>query len=272
MTQKIGISLKMDSLPSYKNPPVNEVVCGVRFRTPEKLRIPHIGILWEKFRLDYPIIQHAPPITAAKSQIPVDNATGLPLPRIWFINKSDDQLIQFQLDQFYFNWRRRENEYPRYPHVIENFENLWATILDFFNEFDLGELKPIEYQLSYINHIPRGQGWNTIDDLSTIFSDFVWRPKKGRFLPNPENVSWHTKFKLPEEKGFLNINLKQAIRFQDRVPLLVLTLTARGLSESTNKNSIREWFDVAHEWIVRGFADLIRLEVQREYWEKIEDA
>ena len=33
------------ALPSYKNPPVNEVVCGMRFQVPDKLRIPHIGFL-----------------------------------------------------------------------------------------------------------------------------------------------------------------------------------------------------------------------------------
>jgi uncharacterized protein (TIGR04255 family) len=47
-------------LPSYDNPPVNEVVCGMRFYTPDKLRIPHIGLLWDKFRNEYPIIKHPP--------------------------------------------------------------------------------------------------------------------------------------------------------------------------------------------------------------------
>ncbi|MDL1974813.1 MAG: TIGR04255 family protein [Deltaproteobacteria bacterium] len=102
MTDKIESSFSTGTLPSYKNPPVNEVVCGLRFDTPDKLRIPHIGFLWDKFRADYPIIQHAPPIASAKGEILVDQATGMPLPRVWFINRSDDQLIQFQCDRFYF--------------------------------------------------------------------------------------------------------------------------------------------------------------------------
>jgi hypothetical protein len=99
---KIESSFSTGTLPSYKNPPVNEVVCGLRFDTPEKLRIPHIGFLWDKFRADYPIIQHAPPIAiaSAKGEILVDQAIGMPLPRVWFINKSDDQLVQFQLTDF----------------------------------------------------------------------------------------------------------------------------------------------------------------------------
>ena len=62
----------------------------MRFHTPDKLRIPHIGLLWEKFRADYPTIQHAAPIASVKGEMVVDVATGMPLPRVWFINSADD--------------------------------------------------------------------------------------------------------------------------------------------------------------------------------------
>jgi uncharacterized protein (TIGR04255 family) len=255
-------------LPSYKKPPVNEVVCGMRFYPPDKFRIVHIGLLWDKFRHDYPNLQHASPIVGAKGEMQVDNVTGLPLPRIWFINKPDDQLIQFQFDRFYFNWRRRQGVYPRYSYVIKNFESVLGTIENFFNEFGLGKLKPIEYELSYINHIPRGQEWNTVDDLPRIFSDFFWRQTTTRFLPNPENIAWQANFPLPDKKAFLTANLKQAIRSEDKVPLFVLELTVRGSGDSTDKNAFREWFDIAHEWIVRGFTDLTTNEVQVSFWER----
>ena len=260
------------TLPSYKNPPVNEVVCGIRFQTPDKLRIPHVGLLWGKFRKDYPNIQHASPIAAVPGELPVDNTTGLPFQRVWFINNPDDQLVQFQFDRFYFNWRRRQNLYPRYPHVIKNFESVLHTVSNFFNEFELGELKPIECELSYINHIPKDQGWNTIDDLPRIFSDFVWCQATGRFLPKPINIAWQTGFLLPEKKGRLIISLKQAKRTDDKTPLFVLELKAIGIGDSTSKEGIRRWFDMAHEWIVRGFTDLTTPEIQKLVWEREEDA
>lgn len=255
------------ALPSYKKPPVNEVVCGMRFFTPDKLRLPHIGVLWDKFRLDYPIIQHAAPIASAKGELLIDDAIGLPLPRIWFINKSDDQLIQFQFDRFYFNWRRRQSDYPRYTYVIKNFENVWNTMINFFTEFELGEFKPIECELSYINHIQKGEGWDTTADLPKIFSDFVWKQTKERFLPNPASAFWTLEFLLPEKKGSLIVSLKQATRKEDKVSLLVLELKARGIGESTSKDAIRGWFDLAHEWIVRGFTDLTTPEVHL-VWER----
>jgi uncharacterized protein (TIGR04255 family) len=266
MDYPIPNSFSSGALPSYRKPPVNEVVCGMRFDSPDKLRIPHIGLLWNRFRADYPTIQHAAPIASAKGELLIDRATGLPLQRVWFINESDDQLVQFQFDRFYFNWRRRQGDYPRYLHIISHFESILNTIESFFKEFELGEFKLIECELSYINHIPEGQAWHMADDLPKIFSDFLWKQTTGRFLPNPINVAWQTQYPLPEKNGHLIVDLKQAIRTEDKVPLLVLELTARGVGKSTSKNA-REWFDIAHEWIVRGFTDLTTPEAQM-LWER----
>lgn len=268
MPKKIENTAPLNSVfPSYKNPPVNEVVCGMRFNASDKLKIPHIGVLWEKFRAEYPIIQHAPPITSAKGELLLDRETGLPLPRVWFINKLDDQLVQFQYDRFYFNWRRRRNEYPRFEYIFKNFEHVFDTISSFFLEHELGDLNPIEFELSYINHFLQGEGWNTLDDLPNIFSDFIWNHKKKKFLPALEKVAWQIHFPLPEHQGYLIVNLKQATRKDDKVPLLTLELKTIGISTSTGKEFIRDWFDIAHEWIVRGFTDLTTHNVQN-LWER----
>ncbi|MCH8010952.1 MAG: TIGR04255 family protein [Candidatus Marinimicrobia bacterium] len=271
MTHPLESTFSSGALPSYKNPPVNEVICGMQFHAPSNLRIPHIGLLWDKFRADYPIIQHAAPVASAKGEILIDKTIGMPLPRVWFINKMDDQLVQFQMDRFYFNWRRRKSDYPRYNHVIKNFESVLNTIVKFFGEFEFGEFKPIEYELTYINHIPKGQGWNMIDDLPRIFPDFVWKQTKERFLPYPEKVAWQSEFPLPEQTGHLIVTLKQAIRTEDKVPLLVLELKTRGISESTSTGAILKWFDLAHEWIVQSFTDLTTPEIQK-VWEREENA
>jgi uncharacterized protein (TIGR04255 family) len=261
-------SFSSDALPSYKNPPVNEVVCGMRFNTPDKLRIPHIGLLWSKFRAQYPLIEHAAPIASAKGELLTDPVTGLPLQRVWFINKTDDQLIQFQFDRFYFNWRRRKGrEYPRYNHVIDHFKKAQEIIKTFFIEFDLGPLKPIEYELVYINHIVKEEGWAKVDDLPNIFSDFTWTKKSGRFLPNPAGMNWKAEFTLPDKVGSLVASLKQATRIEDQVPLFVLELNARGLNEHKKIVDVSEWFDIAHEWIVRGFTDLTTAEMHK-VWER----
>lgn len=248
-------SSSSESLPTYSAPPVNEVVCGIRFNPPDQLRITHIGMLWEKFRETFPIVQHAAPIASAKGELLVDPATGLPIQRVWFINASDDELIQFQFNRFYFNWRQRNNSYPRYDYVIGKFEYIKSTIIDFFKEFELGEFSPIECEISYINHIPKGQGWETPDELSAIFSDFTWKGGSERFLPNPEKFAWTAEFPLKENMGRLSISVKHGTRAEDKVPLIILELRAICSCELIGSD-LRSWFDLAHEWIVRGFTDI----------------
>jgi uncharacterized protein (TIGR04255 family) len=256
-----------EPLPSYKQPPVDEVVCGFTFEPLRQLKIPHIGLLWEKFRNEYPNVQHAVPIATDPSFL-VDEATRLPLPRVWFISKADNELIQLQLDRFYYNWRHRGDDYPRYTSIIKKFEKGKSELEAFTNELMLGSIKPLECELTYINHVPKGQGWERIDDLQKVMRDFTWQKEKHHFLPHPANVAWQVRFELPQGKGWLNVKLNQATRKVDGVPSLILELSAKGLGEEKTATAMRKWFDVAHEWIVRGFTDLTEKQIQESIWKR----
>jgi uncharacterized protein (TIGR04255 family) len=260
-------TISANPLPSYKRPPVDEVVCGFRFQPLSGLKVPHLGLLWERFRAEFPTVQHAIPI-ATDGSFPVDESTGVPIPRIWFISKADNELIQFQLDRFYFNWRRRADEYPRYPSIIRKFENARNQLDAFTNDLQLGEVKPVECELTYINHIPKSHGWQSINDLSNVIGDLTWRPEKHEFLPNPANVAWQVRFELPDGRGWLNVKLNQGTRKVDSAPGLILELAARGLGSDRTATAMREWYDLAHEWIVRGFTDLTAKEMQEKSWER----
>ncbi|MGE5305352.1 MAG: TIGR04255 family protein, partial [Alphaproteobacteria bacterium] len=215
------MKIRTGPLPSYKQPPVDEVACGIRFEPLPQLKVPHIGVLWEKFRQEYPVTQHATPISTDTSLL-VDETTGVPLPRVWFISKGDNELVQFQLDRFYYNWRCRAGVYPRYPFVIEKFETAKRRLDELTEELQLGAIKTVECELTYINHIPKGQGWETIEDLPMLMHDFMWQQQKHSFLPTPANLAWQTRFPLPDDNGWLNVKLNQAKRKVDGLPLLIL--------------------------------------------------
>lgn len=266
---KLGSSTfcSADRLPSYLHPPVNEVVCGIKFQSSPNFTLPYIGLLWNKFREKYPRVQHAAPLAEGPDQILVDTFTGIPLPRVWFINQNENQLVQFQPDRIYFNWRHRQDVYPRYENVIRNFEEVLDTLEAFFKESGFGNFTPVECELTYLNHINKIPDMEMADELQRVFRDFSWH-KSPRFLPTPSNVSWNVRFALPEKKGYLTVSLKEGTLKEGNVPLLVFNLTAKGIGQSKDRSGIREWFDMAHVWIVRGFADLTTETIQTEIWER----
>ena len=109
------------------------------------------------------------------------------------------------------------------------------------------------------------------DAVGEIFLDYNWVEIEDRFLPKPKKVAWNKEFPFPEKMGNLVVSLKQAIRTEGKVPLLVLELKTRGIDESGKIEGIRKWFDLAHEWIVRGFTDLTTPEIQK-IWERKDNA
>jgi uncharacterized protein (TIGR04255 family) len=163
---------------------------------------------------------------------------------------------------------RNEDEYPRYDTVIRLFEQRLETFEAFLAEHGIGKIDPRQYELTYINHVPKGDGWSTLGHAGKVFRDFV-RDGGGRFLPEPESINWKSTFNLPDTTGRLHATIRDAIKADERTPILQLEMTARGIPSSTARDAMRTWFDMAHEWIVRGFADLTAETVRRDVWRQI---
>src|SRR5712692_2593638 len=273
----MGVPTKTEKqlLPSFKEPPVIEVICGLTFKPLDGLLAPHLGILWEKFQSDYPVCKEVEPLvpvieTFAGEEINLGSFTLPLLPRIWFVSKDQNGIIQVQRDRFLHNWRkvRPTDEYPRYGTVIEKFRRAYSVFESFLKQNDLGTIVPVQFEMSYVNHIPQGFGWHSTRDISGVFPDFSWRAGS-RFLGEPEKINWSTSFLLPDQRARLHIAIQQALRRQDRLPVLVLELTVRGIGPETSPEGTRAWFDTAREWIVRGFADITGKDIQQMIWKRI---
>lgn len=194
-----------------------------------------------------------------------------PLPRVWFEHRQGDAVIQVQRDRFLHNWRKHGpgSEYPRYATVIGLFQKRFADFERFVSENDLGQVEVRQCELTYVNHIARGEGWETLDDVRRVFPDFSWRPGDERFLPQPEDLNWRAAFPLPDQAGRLHVVIRSARQKADGRSVLILELTARGLSAGSPGGEQWGWFNAAHEWIVRGFSDLTGKEVQETVWRRI---
>src|SRR5690242_19629823 len=261
------------NLPDYESPPVSEVVIGLVFQPLVSFRVVHFGLIWEKLREEFPIIEHASPLgfEQALMSSPV-TAWPLFVPRVWFVTRSQDRLIQLQNDRFYVNWRSRAEgaPYPRYEAMIQMYEQCLAVVSDVLKQENLGDIVATSYEVRYINQIPKGAGWHKFEDIGSIFPDVAWRSEATRFLPPPIGGTWSAAFNMPNDMGRLNVRAQPGVRDvkDENKEIILLELTANGPGPGAKVTSAREWFDVGHEWIVRGFADLTSSRMQRDVWKR----
>jgi len=261
-------------LPDYEKPPVNEVVCGIQFKTLDGFRIPHFGLFWETCKTEFPTCQEVAPLIPIIERFGVDEVDvqppgEFPLPRVWFVNGNDTGIIQVQRDRFLHNWKkgRPTDEYPRYPVVIERFKQHLQSFESFLVQHDLGKIEPTQYEMSYVNHISEGEGWSTLADLSQLFRDYCWHTE-GRFLPNIEHVNLRKTFALPDRKGRMHVSIRDGKRRDDDRPVILFEFTIRGFPDNASHEAMWAWFDLAREWIVRGFTDLTTDAVQKNVWRR----
>lgn len=262
-------------LPSYDQPPVTEVACSVLFPSLEGLLSPHIGLLWQLFQPEYPVCDDLAPIAPrveifdnqdVESELKISNIP--PLPRAWFISQDETRIIQIQRDRLIYNWRKIdiESEYPRYDSLIKAFQEHLTTFDNFLVEAELGQIQPIQYELTYVNQIPQGEAWVTLEDIGKVFPDISWKASSSRFLAHPQSISWTTVFDLPNKLGRLHTSVKPALINSNVV--LLFELTVRGIGDNASRETLQNWFNAAHDWIVRAFADLTNKETQTKIWKQ----
>lgn len=257
--------MKKDRLPEYKNPPVNEVVLGVQFDELQSFQMAHVGLYWQTIKTDYPRIEDRAPISSAFEFFgePVAFQPGIqvgqlpPLRRCWFLDKPKNRLVQIQPERFLHNWRKvtGAEEYPRYSSIKKSFEQLWQGFLDFAKNEKVGDIAPNQWEITYVNHIYHGEGWDTLADLPKLFAYWSGSTSVG-YLKAPETSAVSLSFAFPDQHGRLHVRLDLRFQRPDNRKLLRLELTARGKLDSDDPNELFRCLDVGHEWIVWGFTDL----------------
>ena len=268
-------------LPHFENPPLTEVAISVQFDSLPDLQAPQIGLLWSKFRGRFPKTeQHSPvdpviekfePPSQPKIQFEISNAP--PVPRCWFLNEAGSELIQVQLNRFTHNWRKtkQEDEYPRYDHVKKQFSKELIEFCQFLNEEKLGEFRPNQCEISYINHIELSDIWNTHSQLGKILT--VWDQKySDDFLSEPENIRVATQHVFTNDErnpiGRLHVSAQPAFSVSSNEPIFVVNLTARGAPTDQSNEGVLAFMDRGREMIVRGFTSITTPEMHK-FWRRI---
>jgi uncharacterized protein (TIGR04255 family) len=268
--------MALGQIPSFKNPPVFETVLGFAFAPLEKWSIPHFGLFWEKVRHELPNFQVHAPLAAPNSSnirqsigpLRIEVVTS-PEVRCWFVSNDDSELIQIQSNRFLVNWRSTEKNlpYPRYNGRLRPlFHDYWMAFRSFLEAEQMGEPSVVQCELTYVNHINKGEGWEAAADWHKVFT--VCQDLRGReFLPEPDSRQFSFNYQMPGDDGSLNVKASRAVRLHDSQEVIRLDLTAKGRPASTNDSELFEWLDRAHDWIVRGFAELTTIEMHKR-WER----
>lgn len=132
----------------------------------------------------------------------------------------------------------------------------------------LGEPSLNQWELTYVNHIPAGDGWHRHGELGSVVPLLVGS-MQGEYLPEPEDIALRVRYAIPDKHGAVSrLHVVADPGFDSSgKPGIVLTLTARGGLGRGSEDSIESRLDLGREWIVRGFVD-VTSEAMHRHWER----
>lgn len=269
---------KKGPFPDYENPPVVETILGVQFESLPGFRNAHLGAFWKTLDIqEWPDVFDAPPLqpqferfTESARWAPIGahlTVTQDPSTRLQIKNIDGDRMIQVQNGRLHFNWLGQAgNPYPRYDRVREGF--LWGLqrFMEFVLQEKIGDFRPNQWEVTYLNHIPKGSVWNTPNDWG-FFRPLGPVPSlQGLIQGESFSGGWH--FVIPEQRGRLHVQWQHGRKSDPgEQEIIVLTLTSRGPLAGTDhaQQRILNGLDLGRETIVRSFANLMS-KAANDYW------
>jgi len=269
------------ALPSFRKPPLTEVALSVQWEPLPNFGVQHFGLLWEHFRDRFPNVQHhgelAPmmerkgaPSPANEPQIQFGRA---PMPRLWFVDANNRELLQIQKDRFARNWRKVQapDAYPHYEDYIRPaFASDFHLVSKFLEEQGVGELIPNQCEIVYVNQIESGIAWREHSELGSLFAGGLAVPELSCGV-DAEQGNFDLTYSMTNSEnafvGRLRISCSPAIRQADGVPGYQLRLAARGWPLSQDMHGALAFLDLGREKIVRAFTELTSPAMHR-IWER----
>ena len=261
----------------FDRPPVDEVVLSVLFKPLDKFVAPHLGEIWQEFKKDgFVYIMEQPPVPPAVEKFPNSieepqlHIGNLPdLARIWFLHEDDSQIIQVQRDRFMFNWRKTESaqSYPGFSAIFEKFERFYNRFGKIIKNMEVGVIAPLQYELTYIDQLFRGSGWETLDDIGKIYNLFIHSQQSDSFWSGAESVILRTSFPVKDLRGRLHLTISSRVKRPQQQQTLQTDFTMRGFPENT-EYTMRAWFKSARDRIREKFVNMFTEDIQTQIWER----
>lgn len=266
------------SLPSFRKPPVIETVLGLEFTPLDAWLISHFGLFFGDNSPDFAKFEakgELPPSIESFTEqttklVPQVQLVEAPDIRGWYLSEDDREIIQIQKDRFIFNWRKGESElpYPRYDEYLKpRFIERYSAFTSFLSKHHIEAPKVQQCEVTYVNHIPKGEGWQSPDDWRRVFTVFGQSSER-KFLPKSEGGNFTMTYLLPEQRGRLRVTVANVVRLKDGIEVLQFNVSARVKPKGSDIDEIIRSFDMGREWVVQGFADLTTYQMH-QLWEQL---
>lgn len=266
----------VEKLPSFSNPPLDEVAASMQFAN-LPVRSIDIASLHALVAKNYPDTLDVPPLPptfegiAGFSANPFAvNALNSLLPRTWFVSPDGQHVIQFQADRLIVNWRTQPNggQYPRYAEVRRRFISAYEALRCFCAERGIADPAPNQCDLTYYNKValPQDANWGDLDRLLRCVS----------FDHGPE---WKRRFSVGQLSLSADVGEGDSALSRlhlECVPTQIdpmrrawaLNVAVRGRPAEPTFQAVLAFLDGAHDEIVKCFAS-VTVESMQQLWGRL---
>jgi uncharacterized protein (TIGR04255 family) len=271
------VTRDVDEIVHFGSPPVVEVIVGVALGEMGPDTGPLLSTLWhERLKVHFPNLELQPPYSAPVETFPegagslnlqFELAVGLPHPRLWASSADGQELVQLQPGWFACNWRKVQPsfEYDRWRQRRQAFERWFGELSDFLAGEGLEPPKMTQCEVTYVNHIHTCAVWESHSQWDRVFAVSV--PKEGPF--RLEQVNAQAQFALESDGvgyGRLHAKMLPAFARDDRSPIFVFELTARGAPRGEGLAGVLAFLDSGRAAVDKTFVHLTTAEMHEE-WE-----
>jgi uncharacterized protein (TIGR04255 family) len=261
----------------FERPPVVELVLGVQFAPLVNFTGAHVGWFWKQFLgNEWTRATETVPILDQFERFDEQRHWGIPDLRVLVAapgpparfqvsTAAEDRMIQVQATRFHYNWVKKDQVYPHYARVRAEFDAHLARFREFVGEAGLGEVLPNQWEITYVDQVPRGELWQSPADWHRVLPGLLAPAAQPPGL-GLDNVAGEWHYEITPRRGRLHFAVQQGRAGEGGESALVLQTTARGPIANDADNALGAGLDLGHEVAVRGFLQITSAEAHKA-WE-----
>lgn len=266
-------------LPKFESPPVIETVLSAQFGRLRHYSNAHAGWFWKNYLgLEWERVSEAPRIAEQYERFGEEKRWGISgstvtlrgspeAERTQIYRSDNERMIQVQDSRFIYNWRKqKDSDYPSYAKLLPEYRDQFAHFARFVQDSENPPLDINQWEVTYVNHIPKGDLWESPADWPQLFPG-LWVPANGVEQLELDTLNSEWSLLAGDSSGRLHISLKHVrVGAAEGPEILALQLTARG--PMTGETTLEQGFDKGHRWIVLSFTAMTS-ELAHTHWGRI---